>query len=56
MVTFGATDAVMLDGGISAQLLVRRADGPAHSWSGNRAVPLAGVGQSIRKQLFEFFR
>ena len=37
----GAQDAVLLDGGISAQLLVRRLDGREDRWSGVRAVPLA---------------
>ena len=36
----GAIDAVMLDGGISAQLLVRDAAGVAHTWLGTRKVPL----------------
>jgi hypothetical protein len=39
----GATDAVLLDGGISAQLLVRDAAGVAHTWPGVRKVPLALV-------------
>jgi hypothetical protein len=39
----GATDAVLLDGGISAQLLVRDAAGTAHTWPGVRKVPLALV-------------
>ena len=34
---------VMLDGGISAQLLVRGADGGVRRWPGVRRVPLALV-------------
>ena len=41
MGALGAVDAVMLDGGISAQLLVREADGAARRWPGVRRVPLA---------------
>jgi exopolysaccharide biosynthesis protein len=40
--SLGATRAVALDGGISAQMLVRSADGSARSWSGWRRVP-AGI-------------
>ena len=40
----GARDAVMLDGGISAQLMLRDAKLVAHTWRGTRAVPLALVG------------
>ncbi|HWA57732.1 MAG TPA: phosphodiester glycosidase family protein [Gemmatimonadales bacterium] len=36
----GAVNAVGLDGGISAQLLLRDADGTAHRWEGFRQVPL----------------
>jgi hypothetical protein len=36
----GARDAILLDGGISAQLMVRNADGAAQSWAGSRGVPL----------------
>jgi exopolysaccharide biosynthesis protein len=43
MGALGATDAVMLDGGISAQMLVRDAKGRPKSWAGLRAVPLALV-------------
>jgi len=39
----GAVDAVMLDGGLSAQLLIRDATG-VHRWPGLRSVPLAIVG------------
>ena len=42
MGSLGATDAVMLDGGISAQLLLRDATtGGTHRWTGVRKVPLA---------------
>lgn len=41
MGALGAVDAVLLDGGISAQLLVRDASGAAHRWPGSRPVPLA---------------
>jgi hypothetical protein len=40
MGALGATDAVLLDGGISAQMLIRGPDGE-HRWPGIRAVPLA---------------
>lgn len=43
MEALGARHAAMLDGGISAQLLVRAGDGTAHVWRGLRAVPLALV-------------
>ena len=43
MGALGATDAVMLDGGISAQMHIRDAKGRSHSWEGLRAVPLALV-------------
>lgn len=40
MGALGCRDAVLLDGGISAQLLVRDAAGAAHEWRGVRRVPL----------------
>jgi len=40
----GCRDAVLLDGGISAQLLVRDASGSAREWTGVRRVPLALIG------------
>ena len=43
MGALGAVDAVLLDGGISAQLMVRDASGAAHRWPGVRNVPLALV-------------
>lgn len=43
----GATRALMLDGGLSAQLLVREAAGSsATRWPGLRGVPLAVIGRS----------
>lgn len=42
MGALGATDAVLLDGGISAQMLVRGAEG-VRRWPGLRTVPLALV-------------
>ena len=43
MGALGARQAVALDGGISGQLLVRAADGTAHTWRGLRKVPMALV-------------
>ena len=43
MGAMGAMDAVLLDGGISAQLVVRDATGIGHRWPGMRKVPLALV-------------
>lgn len=40
MGALGARDAVMLDGGLSAQLLVRGRDGVTRAWRGARDVPL----------------
>lgn len=42
----GARHAVMLDGGVSAQLLVRNASGHTRAWKGMRAVPLALVARA----------
>lgn len=36
----GASDAVFLDGGLSAQMVVRHADGSVEAWEGMRSVPL----------------
>ena len=41
MGALGAMDAVLLDGGISAQLLVREPTGVTRRWPGIRRVPLA---------------
>jgi hypothetical protein len=46
MGSLGARDAVLLDGGISAQMLVREGGGAMHRWSALRAVPLALVAYS----------
>jgi exopolysaccharide biosynthesis protein len=43
MGALGARDAVMLDGGISGQMMVRGANGAVKAWRGARAVPLALV-------------
>lgn len=40
-------EALLLDGGISGQLLLREADGKARTWSGVRRVPLGLVGRSV---------
>jgi len=45
MGALGACDAVMLDGGISAQLLMRDASGRALRWHGMRKVPLALIAR-----------
>jgi uncharacterized protein YigE (DUF2233 family) len=46
MYRLGARDALMLDGGLSAQLLLR--DGSVtHRWDGLRRVPLAIVGRRV---------
>jgi hypothetical protein len=45
MGALGARDAVMLDGGISAQLMVREMNGRPRVWAGLRAVPLALVAR-----------
>lgn len=45
MGALGARQAVMLDGGISGQLLVRDSIGRAESWSGLRRVPMGWVGR-----------
>jgi hypothetical protein len=43
MGALGASRAVLLDGGISSQLLVREADGATRAWRGIRQVPLGLV-------------
>jgi len=42
----GARDAVMLDGGISAQLLLRGEHGPVLRWPGHRKEPLALIARA----------
>ncbi|MGQ0812963.1 MAG: phosphodiester glycosidase family protein [Gemmatimonadota bacterium] len=49
MRALGAHHAVMLDGGISAQLLLRTADGVTHKWSGLRDVPLALIARPRKR-------
>jgi phosphodiester glycosidase len=48
MGALGARDATLLDGGISAQMLLRSESGKTHRWKGMRSVPLALVGTSNR--------
>lgn len=45
MGALGARDAVLLDGGVSAQMLIREDDGMTHLWRSLRAVPLALVAR-----------
>lgn len=45
----GCRDAMLLDGGISAQLRLRDASGRVHDWSGTRKVPLALVAGSSHR-------
>jgi exopolysaccharide biosynthesis protein len=42
----GCRHALLLDGGISGQLMVRKADGSVQSWPGIRSVPLGLVGRT----------
>jgi uncharacterized protein YigE (DUF2233 family) len=44
MGALGCRQALLLDGGISGQLLVREAGGSVRSWPGTRSVPLGLVG------------
>jgi hypothetical protein len=50
MRALGAQSAVALDGGISAQLLLRDAVGETHQWPGLRAVPLGLSAVPVEKQ------
>jgi hypothetical protein len=45
MGALGAGDALLLDGGISGQLLLRTREGTVRSWPGTRSVPLGLVGR-----------
>jgi exopolysaccharide biosynthesis protein len=45
MGAIGCRDAIMLDGGISGQLMLREPDGVARVWPGTRSVPLGVVGR-----------
>jgi hypothetical protein len=44
----GCVDAVLLDGGISSQLMLRTANQARRSWVGTRSVPLGLVGRPKR--------
>ena len=45
MGALGCRHAVMLDGGLSGQLLLRAADGQTHSWRGWRKVPVGMIAE-----------
>jgi hypothetical protein len=47
MGALGCREALLLDGGISGQLLLRDADGAARVWSGIRRVPLGLEGRPM---------
>jgi exopolysaccharide biosynthesis protein len=47
MGALGCGQALMLDGGISGQLMVREADGLTRSWRGTRRVPMGLVGTPV---------
>jgi exopolysaccharide biosynthesis protein len=44
MAGLGCRQAMLLDGGISGQLMVRDGDGVARRWPGSRRVPLGLIG------------
>jgi uncharacterized protein YigE (DUF2233 family) len=46
MGALGCRQALLLDGGISGQLLLRDADGTQHTWPSTRPVPLGLVGRT----------
>jgi uncharacterized protein YigE (DUF2233 family) len=46
MGALGCRHALLLDGGISGQLLVQEADGSLRSWAGARSVPMGLVGRA----------
>jgi uncharacterized protein YigE (DUF2233 family) len=48
MGALGCRQALLLDGGISGQLLVRDAGGASHTWPSTRLVPLGLVGRTRR--------
>jgi uncharacterized protein YigE (DUF2233 family) len=48
MGALGCRDALLLDGGISGQLMVRDAAGTARAWPGTRSVPLGLIGRVRR--------
>jgi exopolysaccharide biosynthesis protein len=45
MGALGCRQALLLDGGISGQLMVREANGSARTWPGTRSVPLGLIGR-----------
>jgi uncharacterized protein YigE (DUF2233 family) len=48
MGALGCRQALLLDGGISGQLMVREAAGSVRTWPGTRSVPLGLVGRTRR--------
>jgi hypothetical protein len=46
MGALGCRQALLLDGGISGQRMVREVDGSVHSWPRTRSVPLGLVGRA----------
>jgi hypothetical protein len=48
MGALGCRQALLLDGGISGQLLLREAEGSVRTWPGTRSVPLGLVGRVRR--------
>ncbi|HEX6433614.1 MAG TPA: phosphodiester glycosidase family protein, partial [Gemmatimonadales bacterium] len=53
MGALGCRRALLLDGGISGQLLLRDQEGMARSWPGTRTVPLGLVGRPRGKRVSE---
>jgi hypothetical protein len=49
MGALGCRHALLLDGGISGQLLVRETGGSVRSWAGTRRVPMGLVGKAVRR-------
>jgi exopolysaccharide biosynthesis protein len=48
MGALGCRQALLLDGGISGQMMVRDAEGAARTWPGTRSVPLGLIGRVHR--------
>jgi hypothetical protein len=46
MGSLGCRSAILLDGGISGQLLVQDSTGGRREWAGTRSVPLGLVGRT----------
>jgi hypothetical protein len=46
MRALGCRDAILLDGGVSGQLMVREESGAVRTWAGVRSVPLGLVARS----------